>query len=109
MASPLTFVNPPCPAAELPPTPRGAHYHQCRCGSYLTCFSLPDQCGVGAGPWSCPSCEMKALDAHFDALTKRGVPVQGCIHCRPDRVCEYHRASNNPKNPPAPFNPRRVR
>lgn len=27
---------------------------------------------------------------------RQALPVQGCIHCRPGRICEYHKASNNP-------------
>lgn len=36
------------------------------------------------------------------------LPIEGCIHCRPGRLCEYHKDSNNPPmtpdtpKPPAP-------
>ena len=33
------------------------------------------------------------------------LPVQGCIHCRPGRLCEYHKASNNVVEPMPETNP----
>ena len=60
-----------CPQ-ELPPTPRGAHYHVCvnpQCWNHFTCYrgpqcSMPDQ-------WTCPTCEMDELDRWADQEDRR--------------------------------------
>jgi hypothetical protein len=47
---------------ELPPAPRGTHYHVCieaGCRIYVTCTRGPE-CPVGA--WTCPACERDEMD-----------------------------------------------
>lgn len=64
LARPKLPSLPPAGPHELPPCPRGAHFHVCRCGNYLTCYSLPDRCPTFE-PWDCPTCERAALDEYF--------------------------------------------
>lgn len=47
---------------ELPPAPRGTHYHVCTvksCRNHIVCSRGPE-CPVAA--WECPACEADALD-----------------------------------------------
>lgn len=62
---PHTTFRPPFTPQEAPPPRRGAHYHHCACGNFLTCYSLPDQCPQ-AERWQCPTCDLRTLDDYLN-------------------------------------------
>jgi len=61
-----------CPQ-ELPPTPRGAHYHVCatpQCWNHFTCYRGPS-CPI-PDHWTCPACEMDERDRWTERQATEG-------------------------------------